>query len=72
VLYLLTFVLTMRVNVPLNDALKAAGDPDQIDVAAARSSFDEDRWARFNVVRAVASTVALGCLAWALVEFGRM
>jgi uncharacterized membrane protein len=72
VLYLVTFVLTMRVNVPLNDALKAAGDPDQIDVAAARARFGEDRWARFNVVRTVASTVALGCLAWALVEFGRM
>lgn len=72
VLYLVTFVLTMRVNVPLNDALKAAGDPDQIDVAAARARFDEDRWARFNVVRAVASTIALGCLAWGLVEFGRM
>jgi uncharacterized membrane protein len=72
VLYLVTFVLTMRVNVPLNDALKAAGDPDEIDVAAVRARFDEDRWTRFNVVRAVASTVALGCLAWALVEFGRM
>jgi uncharacterized membrane protein len=71
-LYLATFVLTMRVNVPLNDALKAAGDPDAIDVAAARRNFDEGRWARFNVVRAVASTAALGCLAWALVEFGRM
>jgi uncharacterized membrane protein len=49
--------------VPLNDALEAAGYPDEIDVAAARARFDEDRWARFNVVRAVASTVALGCLA---------
>jgi uncharacterized membrane protein len=72
VLYLATFVLTMRVNVPLNDAIKAAGDPDAIDVAAVRRNFDEGRWARFNVVRAVASTGALGCLAWALVEFGRM
>jgi uncharacterized membrane protein len=72
VLYLATFVLTMRVNVPLNDAIKAAGDPDAIDVAAVRRNFDEGRWARFNVVRAFASTGALGCLAWALVEFGRM
>jgi uncharacterized membrane protein len=53
-------------------AIKAAGDPDAIDVAAVRRNFDEGRCARFNVVRAVASTGALGCLAWALVEFGRM
>jgi uncharacterized membrane protein len=72
VFYLATFAITMRVNVPLNDALKAAGDPDQIDVAAVRERFGEERWARFNTVRAVACTVALGCLAWGLVEFGRM
>ena len=71
-LYLATVVITMRVNVPLNDAIKAAGDPDQIDLAAVRARFDESRWARWNVVRAVTSTVALGCLAWALVEFGRL
>jgi uncharacterized membrane protein len=72
VLYLVTFVLTMRVNVPLNDAIKAAGNPDAIDVAATRRDFDEARWARSNLVRTVTTTVALGCLAWALVEFGRM
>jgi uncharacterized membrane protein len=71
-LYLVTVVITMRVNVPLNDAIKAAGDPDQIDLATVRARFDESRWARWNVVRAVMSTVALGCLAWALVEFGRL
>jgi uncharacterized membrane protein len=73
VLYLITFVITVRVNVPLNDAIKAAGDPDQIsDLAVVRERFDEDRWARLNVVRAVTTTIAFGCLAWALVEYGRV
>jgi len=71
-LYLVTFVITMAVNVPLNDALKAAGDPDRIaDLAAVRADFHEARWIAWNVVRAVFSTVAFGCLAWALVVAGR-
>jgi uncharacterized membrane protein len=73
VLYLLSFVITVRINVPLNNAIKAAGDPDEIaDLAGVRSRFDEDRWTRMNHVRAVATTIALGCLAWALVEYGRV
>ena len=70
VLYLVTFVLTLAINVPLNDALKAAGDPASIDVAAARAAFDEARWARVNRVRVLLSTVAFGLLAWALVVYG--
>ena len=70
--YLVTFVITIAINVPLNDAIKAAGDPDQIaDLAGVRSHFDEGRWAAWNLVRTVTSTVAFGCLAWALVQFGR-
>jgi uncharacterized membrane protein len=72
VLYAAVFVITIAVNVPLNDAIKAAGDPDSIsDLTAVRERFDEARWAGWNVVRAVASTAAFGCLLWALVEFGR-
>jgi uncharacterized membrane protein len=70
VLYLPVVVITMRVNVPLNNAIKAAGDPDRIDLAAVRRDFDEPTWRRWNVFRAVASTAAFGCLAWALVEYG--
>jgi uncharacterized membrane protein len=71
VLYLPVVVITMRVNVPLNDAIKAAGDPDRIgDLAAVRRDFDESTWRRWNLFRAIASTVAFGCLAWALVEYG--
>jgi uncharacterized membrane protein len=72
VLYLAAFIITVRVNVPLNDAIKAAGDPDHIpDLAAVRERFDEARWARWNIVRALACTTAFGCLAWALVLYGR-
>lgn len=70
VLYLVVVVMTIRINVPRNDALKAAGDPDQIDVAAVRAAFDEARWVRSNNVRVVLSTVAFGLLAWALVVWG--
>ena len=68
VLYLAVVAITMAVHVPLNDAIKAAGDGDP---ALARERFDERRWAAWNVVRALLSTAALGCLAWALVEYGR-
>jgi uncharacterized membrane protein len=72
VLYLAVVVITLAVNVPLNDAIKAAGDPDRIsDLAVVREHFDEARWATWNLVRTVLSTAALGCLAWALVQYGR-
>jgi len=71
-LYLVAFVITVRVNVPLNDGIKAAGDPDRIaDLGAVRERFHEARWIRWNLVRAVASATAFGCLAWALVLHGR-
>ena len=68
VLYVAVLVVTFRVNVPLNDALAAAGSGD---VAGARAGF-EATWVRWNVVRAVASTAAFGCLAWASVVAGRV
>jgi uncharacterized membrane protein len=64
--------ITIAINVPLNDGLKAAGDPDRIaDLAAVRARFNEARWASWNLVRVVTSTVAFGLLAWALVLHGR-
>jgi uncharacterized membrane protein len=65
-LYLAVIVITVRVNVPRNDEIKAATDND---LAAVRQRFDEARWVRWNTVRAVASTAALACLAWALAEY---
>jgi uncharacterized membrane protein len=71
-LYLAVVVITLAVNVPLNDALKAAGDPDRIaDLAAVRDRFDEARWIGWNIVRTVLSAAAFASLAWALVAYGR-
>jgi uncharacterized membrane protein len=71
-LYLITVVITLAINVPLNDALKAAGDPDRIgDLAHVRDQFHEARWAAWNLVRVVTTTTAFGLLAWALVVHGR-
>ena len=65
-LYLPVIVITMQVNVPRNNEIKAATDPD---LAAVRSRFDEARWVRWNNVRAIATTAALACLAWGLAEY---
>jgi uncharacterized membrane protein len=72
VLDLVTVGITVGVNVPANDRLKAAGHPDVIDVTAAREMFDERRWARWNLVRVVLSTAAFAALAWSLVLVGRL
>ena len=72
VLYLAVVVATIAINVPLNDEIKAAGDPDRItDLAAVRDQFNETRWVVSNHFRTVATTVAFGCLTWALVALGR-
>jgi uncharacterized membrane protein len=72
VLYLVAFGITIAVNVPLNDALKAAGDPDTIpDPAAVRARFDEARWAAWNLVRTITTTLAFATLCWALITAGR-
>jgi uncharacterized membrane protein len=72
ILYLVAFVVTIAVNVPLNDALKAAGDPNHIsNLAHVRAQFNEARWAAWNLVRTVTSISAFACLAWALVLYGR-
>jgi uncharacterized membrane protein len=73
VLNALVAVITVVVHVPLNDALKAAGDPDRItDLAEIRERFDAARWTAWNLVRALATTAAFGCLCWALVVRGQV
>lgn len=69
--YAAAVAITFGINVPLNNALDAAGDATAMsDPAAVRAAF-EARWVRWNVVRAGLSTAALGCLAWALIRYGR-
>jgi uncharacterized membrane protein len=72
VLYLVVFVITIGVNVPRNNEIKAAGDIDQVtDPYGVRERFDEASWVRWNHLRTFASTVAFGLLAWALVLSGQ-
>ncbi|MFC0505657.1 DUF1772 domain-containing protein [Micromonospora costi] len=72
VLYLVVLVVTMAANVPLNDALARAGDPDRLtEIAAVRDRF-APAWIRWNLLRAAASTAGFGLLTWALVLHGRV
>lgn len=65
-------IITIVVYVPLNDAIKAAGDPDGItDLAAVGAMFDEHRWAAWNLVRVVAGTASFGRLARTLALHSR-
>jgi len=71
-LYATAFLVTLMIHLPLNDALKAAGDPDRItDLGAVRRAFNEPRWASWNVVRAATTTLAFALHAWALVVHGK-
>ena len=71
-LYLVVMVITVAVNVPLNDAIKAAGDPKSIaDLGAVRAAFDEATWQTWNLVRALLCIASFVCLAWALMLHGR-
>ncbi|MEU8974315.1 anthrone oxygenase family protein [Streptomyces monashensis] len=63
--YALVLLITMAFSIPLNNALAQAGAP-----ASLREHF-EGPWVAWNVVRAVGSTVALGCLCRALLVYGR-
>jgi uncharacterized membrane protein len=51
-------VITMAVHLPVNNALKAAATNAAADAATIRRRFGEARWAAWNLVRAVASTVS--------------
>jgi uncharacterized membrane protein len=67
-LYVVALVITIGVNVPLNDALAAAGTLEWItDLTAVREKF-EAPWVRWNIVGAVASTAAFGCLTLVLLR----
>ncbi|MGW4634220.1 anthrone oxygenase family protein [Nocardia sp. NPDC004415] len=69
-LNVIAFAVTAGLNVPLNDALAAAGDPASIgDLAAVRADF-EASWVRWNIVRAVLHTAAFLVLCGALFAAG--
>ena len=64
-LYAVSLLITFVVNVPLNNALMAAGSPATADVGAVRAAF-EARWVTWNIVRGLASTAGFACLCWSL------
>lgn len=70
-LSVLGFVVTMALNVPLNDELAAAGDPARIaDLAKVRDDF-LGPWVVWNIVRSLAITGSFVALVGALVAGGR-
>ncbi|MET9916925.1 anthrone oxygenase family protein [Streptomyces sp. NPDC006435] len=70
VLYLVAFMVTSGVNVPLNDRLaRAGGLGDAGQLAATRADF-ESKWVLWNVVRALLHTASFACLLWALLVHG--
>ena len=70
-LYLVAVVVTVAVNVPLNDAIKAAGNPAHIDVAQVRAQFGKPAGPRRTCSGSPPPLPAFGLLAWALVLCGR-
>lgn len=69
-LSVVSVAITASINVPLNNALNAAGDPLQITKPAEVRARFERRWTRGNLARTAASTAAFGCLVWGLANGG--
>ncbi|HLT12089.1 MAG TPA: DUF1772 domain-containing protein [Micromonosporaceae bacterium] len=66
VLALATVAITAAANVPLNNMLEAAGEPDKIvDPAGLRARFERP-WVRWNNVRTATSVAAFACMVGAL------
>ncbi|OKI09920.1 hypothetical protein A6A06_04665 [Streptomyces sp. CB02923] len=73
-LYAVTLAVTFGLSVPLNNALAAAGDPSRLTetaLATTRARF-EASWTRWNLVRTLTTTAALGCLIRGVVLHGRL
>lgn len=62
---------TIAFNVPRNDKLTAAGDPNTIDVVQVRRDFDEGSWRAWNSVRSATTGLAFICLSMALFALGQ-
>ena len=70
ILSIATMLITFIFNVPLNNSLIAAGDPNMIDVTQVRADFREGWWRTWNLVRSATSLGAFVCLSWALFLHG--
>lgn len=63
-LYVVAMAITMGVSIPLNEVLAGVDLADAAALATARADF-EGPWTAANVARALACTLALGCLGYA-------
>jgi uncharacterized membrane protein len=71
VLYVLVLAVTVGINIPLNDELDRAGDPNTItNLGDVRDRF-EGPWVAANIVRTLLSTAALAALVRAVFLRGR-
>ncbi len=67
-LYVVTLLITFGVNIPLNNRLDAAGDPQRVaDPRAVRKAF-YGPWVRWNALRTLTCMGAFGSICWALVR----
>lgn len=66
VLLMVMLIVTMALNVPLNNAIEAGFDGDNTDFEALRARF-EGVWERWNLVRTLAGTAGFGCLVGGLI-----
>jgi len=64
-------VLTLMVNVPMNEALAVQDVPEDIEAARAIWQGYSPRWQVFNILRTVVSGVALLLAGWGLMLLGR-
>lgn len=70
VLIVATILITGAIHLPLNAAVQEAA-PEFAAAGDLRDRF-EDRWVRWNLLRTITSTGALGALSWALFLAGRV
>ncbi|MGW2639298.1 anthrone oxygenase family protein [Streptomyces sp. NPDC001348] len=70
VLYLAVLVITVTVNLPLNNELAGLGDPAKAADHSLVARF-KGVWSTANVIRTVLTTGAVACLAQALRRHGR-
>ncbi|WP_405783732.1 DUF1772 domain-containing protein [Streptomyces sp. NBC_00859] len=70
VLYLIVLMLTMGVEIPLNNQLADLGDPAKIHDFSLVDKF-KGSWESVNIVRTLLNTAALGCAAYAAKLHGR-
>lgn len=62
VLFFTGMISTVIINLPANEAIYTAGDPDIIDVAQVRMDFNEVQWLNWNHFRTLTTCLAIACL----------